>query len=153
MQIRFRHVCLTVSDLDRSVAFYCDHLGFTRGPEFLNEKGQRWGIFLYLNNGDFLELFQGEDNHFSGHLCFEVDDIQEATRTLRAQGFEVSDPAMGRSGAWITGLRDPDGYTVELNEFSPPQSWIREFLEQHDPGQTLAATDPATHRHPPSEPT
>jgi len=150
MQIRFRHVCLTVSDLDRSITFYCDHLGFTRGPEFRNEDGKLWGIFLYLNNGDFLELFQGEDNHFSGHLCFEVDDIQEATRTLRAQGLEVSDPAMGRSGAWITGLRDPDGYTVELNEFTPPESWIREFLEQHDPGRTLAATDSATHQSPAS---
>jgi catechol 2,3-dioxygenase-like lactoylglutathione lyase family enzyme len=152
MKIRFRHVCLTVKDLERSIAFYCGHLGFTRGPEFRNEKGECCGIFLYLNSGDFLELFRGENNHFSGHICLEVDDIQEATRALREKGFALADPSMGRSGAWITGLRDPDGYTVELNEFSPPQSWIRKFLEQHDPGQTLAAGEPATRPHPPSEP-
>lgn len=138
MKIRFRHVCLTVEDLDRSIAFYCDNLGFSPGPEFKDGKGNRFGIFLYLNSGDFLELFRGKERHFSGHMCFEVDDIQEITRTLRAKGYELSDPGMGRSGAWLTGLQDPDGYTIELNEFSPPESWIRQYLEEHDPGQALS---------------
>ncbi len=133
MRCRFRHVCLTVTNLDRSIAFYCEHLGFVPGPEFKDAKGQRCGIFLYHNSGVFLELFPGKEATFNGHLCFEVTDIRAAVAELRAKGIAIADPSLGRSKALLTGFADPDGYKIELNEFSPPDSWIRTFLAAHDP--------------------
>jgi catechol 2,3-dioxygenase-like lactoylglutathione lyase family enzyme len=135
MNYRFRHVCLKCRDLERSISFYCEHLGFRRGPAFTDAAGKMTGIFLYLNKGVFFELFQGDPGSFTGHLCFEVGDIRDTVRRLREKGIEVSDPALGRSKALITGLRDPDGNSLELNEFSPPDSWIKCFLAEHDPDE------------------
>ena len=135
MYCRFRHTCLRVKDLDRSIAFYCKHLGFVEGPAFLNAQGKKDGVFLYLNAGVFLELFIGDPGAFTGHLCFEVANVRESVTALRAQGVKVTDPCLGRSKAWMAFFQDPDGVSIELNEFSPPESWIARFLEERDPAQ------------------
>ena len=137
MNIRFRHVGLNVRNLDASVAFYSQHLGFSQGPAFLHEDGTRTGVYLYLNHGVFLELFEKEPEPLPGHLCFEVDDVHAAVKELREKGLEVSDISMGRSKALMAFLKDPDGYPIELNEFSPPESWIVKYLEEEDPNETL----------------
>jgi catechol 2,3-dioxygenase-like lactoylglutathione lyase family enzyme len=103
----------------------------------VDDKGTPFGIFLYLNHGVFLELFTGEPGTFTGHLCFEVADIRAKVKELRDKGLTVPDPSLGRSKALLTGLKDPDGNSVELNEYSPPDSWIAKFLAERDPGQRI----------------
>jgi len=137
MNIRFRHVGLHISDLEASATFYCEHFGFTRGPAFVDAEGTETGVYLYLNRGVFLELFPKETGPLPGHLCFEVDDIHAAVSELREKGLEVSDVSLGRSKALMAFLRDPDGYPIELNEFSPPESWIAGFLAENDPKDEL----------------
>ena len=133
MHLRFRHVCLKVTDLERSLAFYRDMLGFTEGPAFTNDLGKKTGVFVYLDDGNFFELFTGAPGDFTGHLCFEVADIRKTAEALRAKGLDVREPSLGRSKAWLTSVKDPDGYVVELNEYSHPESWIARFLSENDP--------------------
>jgi catechol 2,3-dioxygenase-like lactoylglutathione lyase family enzyme len=137
MNIRFRHVCLKVKYLARSTAFYCEHFGFTEGPSFTDTQGVKFGTFLYLNQGVFMELFTGDPGTFTGHLCFEVPDLHATVKRLRDKGLTVPDPSLGRSKCLLTGLKDPDGYSIELNEYSPPDSWIARFLAERDPSQRL----------------
>jgi catechol 2,3-dioxygenase-like lactoylglutathione lyase family enzyme len=142
VNVRFRHVGLNVSDLDASVAFYCQHLGFTQGPAFLREDGTRSGVYLYLSHGVFLELFEKEPGALPGHLCFEVDDVHATVQELRKKGLDVSDVSLGRSKALMAFLKDPDGYPIELNEFSPPESWIARYLADEHSQETLLCHPP-----------
>jgi hypothetical protein len=64
-----------------------------------------------------------------------VANIGAVVKELRGKGLSVSDPTLGRSKAWLTGFKDPDGNSIELNEFSHPESWIARFLETNDPSQ------------------
>ncbi len=141
------HVCLTVSDLDRSIEFYQDFLGMTfvgRREADADYIGQQTGypgarlvvasltatpaseeivnLVQYLTHtGE--PINQGTNQPGSSHLCFFVDDIGAAHRGLRAKGVSFeSEPVDITSGPNEGGLavylHDPDGYTIEL--FQPP---------------------------------
>jgi lactoylglutathione lyase len=136
------HTGFTVSDIERSVAFYRDVLGMrlvnrrTGTASYLATvtgfEGARLEI-AYLQpaaGGSMLELLQyvshpapatdrATNRPGNGHLCFKVDDIQAACAELRRRGVTlVSEPteitAGSHAGGWAVYLRDPDGFTVEL---------------------------------------
>lgn len=117
------HTSWTVEDLDRSVAFYCDHLGFEligtrerRGCQIetvVGFPGTELRIaFLRIPNapcgasGHHLELIEyrhpkGEKlkvrtcDTGSAHLALQTDSIEEDCRRLRAAGVTVvSDPVV-----------------------------------------------------------
>ncbi len=141
------HVCLTVSDVERSVEFYQDFLGMTfvgRREADADYIGQQTGypgvrlavasfkvapeseeiinLVQYLTHaGDPIDLATNQPG--SSHLCFFVDDIGAAYRGLRAKGVsfesEPVDITSGpNEGGFAVYLHDPDGYTIEL--FQPP---------------------------------
>ncbi len=88
------HICFTVSDLDRSIAFYQEGLGFTHAFDFLRETGERRGCYLHIGGRNFIEMFVGEvqppaQGQAYRHFCLEVDDIQATAAELRARGLEV----------------------------------------------------------------
>jgi catechol 2,3-dioxygenase-like lactoylglutathione lyase family enzyme len=140
------HTCFTVSDLDRSVAFYCDVLGCEVAMRQDREGGYIAAIVghpdtkmrqahLRAPGGQYMiELFEylapeGAKadvtpwNVGASHVCFLVDDLPALYERLRAEGVEfVSPPVEVDSGVNTGGygvyLRDPDGITVEL--FQPP---------------------------------
>jgi catechol 2,3-dioxygenase-like lactoylglutathione lyase family enzyme len=141
------HTGYTVSDLDRSVAFYRDVLGCEVLATQEKEGGYLAAIIGYPDThirmahlrvpggGHVIELFQylapgGErpplepKNVGITHVCFLVDDLQAVYEELRAKGVEtfVSPPVLVDTGINTGGygiyLRDPDGITVEL--FQPP---------------------------------
>ena|SRR5437763_15927240 len=117
------HVNLTVSDLDRSIAFYCDLLDLQvrwKGPI----DGERLGAHV----GDdrcYLALFQAaadgpveQDYGRPGinHFGFVVDDLEEARRRLGRLGATVHFEPVYEPGRRIY-FRDPDGIEVELVQY------------------------------------
>ena len=137
------HGGVTVSDLDRSVAFYRDTLGLdvtTRRDateDYLREMhGQpfttvRMAFLAIPNSTSMIELieYQGVETHkppyqpsdpSTGHLCFLVDDIQVVDARLRAAGCParsaqpVAITAGPNRGGWAVYFADPDGYPIEL---------------------------------------
>jgi catechol 2,3-dioxygenase-like lactoylglutathione lyase family enzyme len=137
------HTCYTVSDLDRSLAFYRDLLGCEVIAQQEKEGGYLAAIVGYpdahvrmahlrVPGGEHvIELFEylaphGERavveprNVDASHLCFLVDDLPALYERLRAQGVDsfVSAPVEVDTGVNRGGyalyLTDPDGITVEL---------------------------------------
>ncbi|MGI6494633.1 MAG: VOC family protein [Kiritimatiellia bacterium] len=127
------HVCFTVSDLDRAIAFYSGKLGLPVAFDFRNDAGVRFGVYFRLGRRTFLELFQGEvapkaDKQSFSHICLETDDLHETVAAFRARGVEVEDPKMGCDNAWQAWLADPDGNRIELHQYLP-DSWQTPHLQ------------------------
>jgi catechol 2,3-dioxygenase-like lactoylglutathione lyase family enzyme len=143
------HTGYTVSDLDRSVAFYRDLIGM----EVIAEQEKRGGYLAEIvgypdahvrmahmrvpGSGHVVELFEylapegtrpdriEPRDVGTAHLCFVVEDLPAAHRRLVDAGVEtfVSPPVEVDTGINTGGfgvyLRDPDGIVVEI--FQPPR--------------------------------
>ena len=131
------HAAVTVKDMDESLRFYTEALGFRKAFELKHYvTGEPWIIYLNVAPGQFLELFYGgtEDNPWNGkligfnHFCFEVDDIYAAVQQVKDAGFSVdSEPKQGSDHNWQAWVRDPNGIRIELMKIMPdsPQANFR----------------------------
>jgi catechol 2,3-dioxygenase-like lactoylglutathione lyase family enzyme len=136
------HTGYTVSDLDRSVAFYRDLLGCEVIASQEKEGGYLAAIVGYPDahvrmahlraphSDHVIELFQylaptpghaqsEPRNVGTAHMCFLVDDLDATYRRLRANAVDfVSAPVEIDTGINTGGralyLRDPDGIPMEL---------------------------------------
>ena len=142
----WHHTNINVSDFDRSLDFYMRVLGFkvAAETEFDGEEFSRGvGIpgtkiraaFLEVpNSPTMVEMFQylspdskpiATDALPSdvgvGHICFTVDDIDQAYEKLSAQGVEfmstpitISKEHPHAGGVRFCYFRDPDGALLEI---------------------------------------
>jgi len=118
------HVCFTVSDLERSVDFYCNKLGMTRAFEFRRPDGTWFGQYVHAGGRNFIELFIGSlqapaEGQSFRHICLEVEDIERTVATLRQRGVEVGEIKLGGDHAYQAWLADPDGNRIELHQYTP----------------------------------
>lgn len=130
---RLNHVAIVVADLDAAAAVYRDTLGASvSAPVAIPEHGVTT-VFVDLGNtkvellqplgesspiARFLERNPGGGMH---HVCYEVDDIQRAARTLASQGARVlgdGEPRIGAHGKPVLFLHPKDfcGTLVELEQ-------------------------------------
>jgi len=145
--VKFDHVAVTVSDMDRSLAFYCGLLGLERasdhdlegetiskmaGKECVRMKvvrlccPQTRGVHIDLQQylepeGKLSDSRLGDVAN--SHFCVEVNDIQQAWTELKAKGVEfVSDPVefdlQHEGKIGCVFFLDPDGYVLEMTEYS-----------------------------------
>lgn len=117
-----------VKDLDKSISFYCDHLGMS----LIRRKDYPSGEFTlaFVGYGDeenntVLELThnwgQEEDYELGsgfGHLAIGVSDIYKTCDGLEKEGVDIPRPPgpMKHGTTVIAFVRDPDGYMIELIE-------------------------------------
>ncbi|MDQ1029245.1 lactoylglutathione lyase [Streptomyces umbrinus] len=123
---RIGHTGLNVTDLDRSLAFYRDVLGFTVIVEG-KEEDRRYA-FLGEDGRPVLTLWQQADHGYAAtgaglhHLALEVDTVEQVRAyetALRAQGVEFAHEGVvaHREGAASGGIffHDPDGTRLEIS--------------------------------------
>jgi glyoxylase I family protein len=144
---QIHHTGLTVSNLERALAFWGDALGADvvmrqekQGGYFEAIVGEaavdvRMAHVAFGGEGPRIELFEYRSpraDHVRprpadvgfAHVCVACDDLDAVLeRLVAAGGTPVSDPIAVDSGANAGGravyVRDPDGHTVEL--FTPPR--------------------------------
>ena len=124
MILGISHIALTVADMDKSVHFYCDVLGFSVAFDINNDKDEPWIKYIKAGSSQFIELFynrKGENNNGSfSHVCFEVDDIQKTAKNLRLHNINVdSGPSQGKDNNYQCWAKDPDGNRIEFMQLSP----------------------------------
>lgn len=115
------HLVLTVTDLDRTEAFYTGHLGMTAVSFGEGRRALLFGmqkINLHPVASPYLPhaLLPMPG---SADLCFIVDEpVAELAVELQADGVEIVQGPVARSGAsgplLSIYLRDPDGNLIEL---------------------------------------
>ena len=114
---RLEHVAITVKDMDEARNTWMNVLGI--GQEYEEQIGQTKLAMLPVGE-TYIELLsaEGPDSAVNGwmdkngesiwHLCFEVEDIDEAVAELKAKGVKLQndEPKPGHGGSRIVFL-DP----------------------------------------------
>ena len=124
--MRYLHTMIRVTDVDRSLEFFCDKLGMKEVRRHESEQGRFTLIFLAASEDEaagrdskapLVELtwnwdpeeYKGGRNF--GHLAYEVDDIYATCQRLMDKGVTINRPP--RDG-FMAFVKSPDGISIEL---------------------------------------
>ena len=141
--IATNHTSFTVSDIDRTLAFFREALGFevtSKGPRspsliqaITGVEGAEVLIAYVRGPGHSIELIEYIepetrssvrprpcDTGFS-HIAYDVDNIDAAIQAARDHSVEPIGPVVAidqgpNRGSRVAYLRDPDGITIEFIE-------------------------------------
>lgn len=111
---RVDHIVLRVHDLERSLAFYTmlgayDPREVSAGTSLRIRDNQS---LIFQERHDYVPAEVGSIDHIN--LTIRAADIQEVAAYLRSNGAEITrGPEDSRAGPTV-GVRDPDGYTLEI---------------------------------------
>ncbi len=118
------HVAFFVSDINKSIDFYVNKLGFKKKFSLNDKSGKLWIVYIEVNNNQFIELFPINDkinNNYEQsyqHLCLEVKNIHKLVKDLEAVGVVIDQPIiMGMDNNYQSWIHDPDGNPIELMEY------------------------------------
>lgn len=124
--MKFAHTMIRVYDLEKSIGFYENALGFRLSRKSDHENGKFTLAFLDIPNSDAqLELTYNwpQEEHYSlgegyGHIALYVDDMDAIVEQIRSAGYELErGPKSSPSGkSRMAFVKDPDGYAIELLE-------------------------------------
>ena len=117
--MKYLHTMVRVSDLDKSLDFYCNKLGLVELRRYDSEAGRFTLVFLaapgdedaqveLTHNWDPEEY--GEGRNF-GHLAYRVDDIYATCQKLMDAGVTINRPPRDGHMAFV---RSPDNISIEL---------------------------------------
>jgi len=116
---------IRVSNLDQSLDFFVNKLGFVEQKRFQNEAGRYTLVFVAAPGSPDApveltynwdpEAYTGGRNF--GHMAIEVDDIYAYCDKLKKQGITINRPPRDGRMAFI---KTPDGISIEiLNKGGP----------------------------------
>ncbi|MBT8421905.1 MAG: VOC family protein [Gammaproteobacteria bacterium] len=130
--MKYLHTMVRVTDIDASLAFYCDQLGLTELRRFDNEQGRFTLIFLAAPGDESAKVEltynwdpeeYGEGRNF-GHLAYEVDNIYAVCQRLMDAGVVINRPPRDGNMAFV---RSPDNISIELLQsggaLPPEEPW------------------------------
>jgi catechol 2,3-dioxygenase-like lactoylglutathione lyase family enzyme len=115
-----------VSNIEESVRYYVNGLGFEMTKKWIDEGKLRW---CWLQHGDAALMLQ--EFRKEGHdawvpqgklgegvsICFICKDALSIYREVTSRGLKASRPFVG-NGMWVTSLLDPDGYRIEFESYT-----------------------------------
>jgi lactoylglutathione lyase len=128
--LRLRDVtpALTVNDLQASVAWYRDVLGFTVAEEYQSD-GKVMGVRLIAGSATFL---LGQDDFAKGRdrqkgagqrlYCETGQDVDQLAATIKERGGKLSqEPTDQPWGARDFAIVDPDGFIISIMTVMKPK--------------------------------
>jgi uncharacterized glyoxalase superfamily protein PhnB len=123
--LRLRSIApsLTSTDLQRSIAFYRDVLGFMIGDEW-REKGALMGVELHagavtfmLSQDDFAKGRDRQKGVGTRFYCSTAQDIDRFAAQIRERGGVLDqDPKDMPWGARVFMISDPDGFKLTFQQ-------------------------------------
>lgn len=167
---KISHVVLRVADLERSVRFYTEVMGFRVSDAYPETMMPGRMVFLRCNDDHHgIALVGGAggpaDNSELHHFAFEVGSLDELFRArahLERHGVRIAFQGRRRAGAQIAlEFADPDNHQIELcwgldrvapdAASRPPEEWREAFsledaVRNPPPGQDTTLADPSLMR-------
>jgi len=114
-----------VADIEASVRFYIDGLGFQKKNEWVPEGKLRW---CWLERGGaalMLQEFWKDGQHSNVpaekvgvgvSICFICENALAIYHEYKARGIQASLPFVG-NGMWVMSVSDPDGYRLDFESY------------------------------------
>jgi len=111
---------LMITDMERSLLFYTNGLGFEMTNKWIDEGRLRW---CWLQLGAAALMLQeikkeGHDSWIPGgqmgigvSIYFICEDALAIYKEIKSKGIQAKKPFVGNS-MWVTGVSDPDGYEL-----------------------------------------
>jgi catechol 2,3-dioxygenase-like lactoylglutathione lyase family enzyme len=161
------HVVLNCTDIERSVRFYTEVLGFSVSDVYPEEIARGGMVFMRYSHDHhgvaLVGILPGEAQSIElNHLAFEVatlDEVFTARDHLRRHNVQIDFEGRRRAGAQVSvEFRDPDGHRLEIywgvdqvgsdGYVRPSSQWkwahsLREAVLDPVEGQDTTLLDPA----------
>ena len=96
------HLALKVRDLDASLDFWRDRVGFREMDRLKRDDGTTWLVYLRITDEQYLELFPGAETDSAPgeeangvlHICLDIEDLDvEVARLTLDDPVTASAPA------------------------------------------------------------
>jgi len=137
--MRYLHTMIRVTDLKKTLAFFCEGLGLIEISRMENEQGRYTLVFLAAAEDEAAarerkapmvemtynwdpEEYTGGRNF--GHLAYRVANIYDTCAHLQAMGVTINRPPRDGNMAFV---RSPDNISIELlqegNPLPPAEPW------------------------------
>ena len=118
--MKYLHTMLRISDVEKSLRFFCEGLGLKETRRMENDKSRFTLIFLaaphdekaeveLTYNWDGDELGNGSRNF--GHLAYRVENIYEICERLLDMGYIINRPPRDGHMAFV---KSPDNISIEI---------------------------------------
>ena len=111
-----------VANIEESIRYYVDGLGFEVTKQWIDEGKLRWCWLQVGSAALMLQEIWKEGPHawvpegklgVGVSICFLCNDALAIYREVTSRGIQASRPFVG-NGMWVTSLSDPDGYRLEF---------------------------------------
>jgi lactoylglutathione lyase len=118
--MKYLHTMIRISDVDKSLDFYCKGLGLIETRRMENEQGRFTLIFLAAPDDENAELELtynwdgdklGDGSRNFGHLAYRVENIYQTCERLKDMGYTINRPPRDGHMAFV---RSPDNISIEI---------------------------------------
>jgi methylmalonyl-CoA/ethylmalonyl-CoA epimerase len=132
-EISLHHVGISVANLEESIAWYKEMLGFEEVMRMSEDAANKMEIGHIKRGNCYIELFQVEGAkplpeyrldpsadlrvHGVKHFGLQVDDALAAVKELKAKGVEIAMGPIDTPGVCFVFIRDNSGNALELIEY------------------------------------
>jgi lactoylglutathione lyase len=112
-----------VSNIEASLRFYVEGLGFKRTKQWIVDDKIRWcwlqlgGAALMLQEYNATSPLTTAKLGEGVSVCFQCKDALAIYHEARARSLEPKTPFVG-NGLWVTILADPDGYKLDFESLT-----------------------------------
>jgi lactoylglutathione lyase len=131
--MKYLHTMVRVSDLQKSLDFYCAALGLHELRRTEHAQGRFTLVFLAAPNDDQAQIeltYNWDEQGYAGgrnfgHLAYAVPDIYAVCERLQAAGVTINRPPRDGRMAFV---RSPDAISIELLQqgaaLPPKEPWV-----------------------------
>ncbi|TWG53808.1 MULTISPECIES: VOC family protein [unclassified Aminobacter] len=139
--MKYLHTMVRVTDLDKSLQFFCDIMGMVEVRRMDHEAGRFTLVFLAASEdveaakaggAPTVELtYNWDPEEYTGgrnfgHLAYEVENIYDYCQRLMDRGVTINRPPRDGRMAFI---KTPDGISIELLQrgaaLEPAEPWTK----------------------------